>query len=65
MIKIYGVPRSRALRPLWMCEELGLQYENVKTNFATGDTRALRRSLMCLPTECRQPTGQPGGRCWL
>ena len=39
MITIYGVPRSRALRPLWMCEELGLQYENVKTNFATGDTR--------------------------
>jgi glutathione S-transferase len=39
MIKVYGVPRSRALRALWMCEELGLEYENVKTNFATGDTR--------------------------
>jgi glutathione S-transferase len=39
MIKVYGVPRSRALRALWMCEELGLPYENVKTHFATGDTR--------------------------
>ena len=39
MIKIYGVPRSRAFRALWMAEELGVPYDNVKTNFATGDTR--------------------------
>jgi glutathione S-transferase len=30
MIKLYGVPRSRALRSLWMLEELALPYENVK-----------------------------------
>jgi len=30
MIKLYGVPRSRALRSLWMLEELSLPYENVK-----------------------------------
>src|SRR5205823_6011995 len=39
MIKLYGVPQSRAMRALWMLEELGLPYENVKVNFATGDTR--------------------------
>jgi glutathione S-transferase len=39
MIKVYGVPASRAFRTLWMLEELGLSYENIPTNFATGDTR--------------------------
>ena len=29
MIQIYGSPRSRAHRVLWMLEELGLQYENI------------------------------------
>jgi glutathione S-transferase len=39
MIKIYGVPRSRTMRCLWMAEELGVPYENVKTNFAKGESR--------------------------
>jgi glutathione S-transferase len=39
MIKLYGIPGSRAMRSLWMLEELGVPYENIKTNFATGDTR--------------------------
>lgn len=39
-ITVYGIPRSRTMRVLWMLEELALPYENVKTNFATGDTRA-------------------------
>src|SRR5262245_26006381 len=33
MIKLYGIPRSRAMRPLWMLEELGLPYENVSVSF--------------------------------
>ena len=38
MIKLYGIPRSRTMRPLWMLEELGLPYENVKVSFVN-DTR--------------------------
>jgi glutathione S-transferase len=38
-IKIYGVARSRAARVLWMAKELGLDYEHVKVDFATGETR--------------------------
>src|SRR5262252_6088229 len=33
MIKLYGIPGSRAMRPLWMLEELGVPYENVKVSF--------------------------------
>ena len=35
MIKLYGVAMSRAGRPLWMLEELGLGYEHIQTNFTT------------------------------
>src|SRR5881628_2341901 len=38
MIKLYGISRSRAMRPLWMLEELGLPYEHVKVSFVN-DTR--------------------------
>ena len=38
-LKIYGVARSRAFRILWMAKELGLDYEHVKVDFATGETR--------------------------
>jgi glutathione S-transferase len=33
MIKLYGIARSRTMRPLWMLEELELPYENVKVSF--------------------------------
>jgi glutathione S-transferase len=29
MLKIYGIPRSRAFRTLWLAKELGLEYDNV------------------------------------
>src|SRR6266850_5203735 len=37
-LKIYGVARSRASRVLWMAKELGLDYEHIKVDFATGET---------------------------
>ena len=36
MVKLYGVPGSRAMRSLWMLEELGVPYENVKIDFFEG-----------------------------
>ena len=34
-LKIYGIPRSRAFRVLWMAKELGLDYENVEIGRAS------------------------------
>jgi len=36
-LKIYGTPRSRAFRVLWMAKELGLEYEHIPVD--TGSTR--------------------------
>jgi glutathione S-transferase len=36
VIKLYGVPLSRASRCLWMLEETGLPYENVPVDFVKG-----------------------------
>ena len=32
-VKLYGIPMSRSSRCLWMLEELGIPYENVKVHF--------------------------------
>jgi glutathione S-transferase len=34
MIKIYHVPRTRSLRPIWLCEELDLAYEIIAVDFS-------------------------------
>jgi glutathione S-transferase len=39
MLKIYGWKRSRAMRCMWVMEELGLQYEQVPLNPQAGETR--------------------------
>lgn len=38
-LKIYGVAVSRAARPLWVAQELGLAYEHVPVPFVGGATR--------------------------
>ncbi|MEO8602289.1 MAG: glutathione S-transferase family protein [bacterium] len=38
MIKLYGVPQSRAIRPIWMLHELGLEFENVPTHLSNTHT---------------------------
>ena len=37
MIKLYGISASRTLRPLWLLEEIGLEYELVPIDFKKGD----------------------------
>jgi glutathione S-transferase len=39
MRKLYGGANSRALRSLWMLEELGLEYEHVPIDFAKRETK--------------------------
>ena len=34
MIKIYHVPRTRSIRVIWTCEELGLAYELIPVDFS-------------------------------
>jgi glutathione S-transferase len=38
-LKIYGMPKTRTYRTLWMAQELGLDYELVPVNFTGGETK--------------------------
>jgi glutathione S-transferase len=38
-LTIYGIIASRALRPLWVASELGLDFEHVQTDYKVGTTR--------------------------
>ena len=53
MIKLYGVPTSRAGRVIWMLEELGAPYELVPVSF-TGDNK--KPEYLALNPNGRVPT---------
>ncbi len=38
-LRVYGYAASRAVRTLWLCEELGLAYEHIKTTTSDGGAR--------------------------
>lgn len=38
-LRIYGVPKSRTFRVLWVAEELGIRYENVPVDYTEGVKR--------------------------
>ena len=40
MIKVFGFPKTRALRVTWMLEELGLDYDYQLINFAKGESQS-------------------------
>ena len=40
MIKLYGYPRSRSTRVVWMLEELGVDYEYIKIELLKGAGQA-------------------------
>lgn len=56
--KVYGLIGSRALRNLWMLEELHVPYELVETDFRRGDTR--KPHYLRLNPNGRIPTFQDG-----
>jgi glutathione S-transferase len=33
MLKLYGISTSRAFRPIWLLEEIGLEYEHIPVDF--------------------------------
>jgi glutathione S-transferase len=37
MIKLYEFPPTRSIRPRWMLQELGIEFESVTVNLAQGD----------------------------
>ena len=39
MLKLYGAPPTRALRVIWLLNELGLQYEMLPVDILQGETK--------------------------
>ncbi len=59
MIKLYGYPRSRSTRIVWMLEELGIDYEFIKIDLLAGGGQSqdyfqrLMMVALCSPSRRR------------
>ena len=61
-ITLYGVPLSRAGRPLWMLEELGLAYRHVPTDFrATSPLNTRTAEFLAINPNGHVPVLDDGG----
>jgi glutathione S-transferase len=58
-LRIYGIARTRAFRPLWLAEELGLDYEHIPIEI--GDAGARTPEFLAINPNGRLPVIDDGG----
>jgi glutathione S-transferase len=58
-LRIYGVARTRAFRPLWMAKELGLDHEHIPVEI--GDAGARTPEFLAINPNGRLPVIDDGG----
>jgi glutathione S-transferase len=55
MMKLYGAPPTRALRVIWLLNELGLEYEMLPGDIQQGETK--KQDFLTL-------NPPPRSQCW-
>ncbi|WP_217474257.1 glutathione S-transferase family protein [Stutzerimonas stutzeri] len=60
MLKLYGTPPTRALRVIWLLNELGLEYEMVPVDLLRGEQR--ERDFLALNPAAKVPVLVDGDR---
>src|SRR5687767_14775313 len=58
-LRIYGVARTRAFRPLWMANELGLDYQHLPVEI--GSAGARQADYLAINPNGRLPAVDDGG----
>lgn len=56
MLKIYGVPHSRAFRVVWLANEIGLPYELIPVSFGAADAQCKQPWYLQLNPNGKVPT---------
>ena len=56
MLKIYGQPRSRAFRVLWLANEAGIAYEHIPVSIGADNPQCKERWYVALNPNARVPT---------